>query len=398
MSLRRSLLLTALLVSVSAGADTPPPDAAALSEAKKHFAAGEKLFDAGDLRGAVEELKEAYRLSRNPLLLYNIGVVYDKLDDAALALHYFGKFIDEARDEGKNHNRLVEAGRRAAELRKKLGAEEAPGEQAPGQQTPVEPQPPQPPPSPPTLVHEAIDQAPPGRPIDVTAGAPVEAGWTVTLYYRNAGEDLYQEARMKPRPGLGAQLVARIPAAAVFGKSLHYYIAARDPDGKIIATSGKAGTPNVVYIDAAAPIHAYLAPGEEAAGPLPPPRPRVVDAPSVPRPATFYAKWATSGGAAVLLGVGIGFSLAARSYAETLEAEAIKSSSSECAPSPPPCRVFSQPRKDLQSTGQTYERWGNVALIGGAAAAVAAGILWYLDAREAKVVAGPGGVGTAVSF
>lgn len=389
---RRSLLLAALLASVSAGADAPPPDAAALAEAKKHFAAGEKLFDAGDLRGAVEELKEAYRLSRNPLLLYNIGVVYDKLDDPALALHYFGKFIDEAKDDGKNHDRLVEAGRRAAELRKKLGAEEAPIEQAPGQQAPAEP------PPPPTLVHETIDQAPPGRPIDVTAGAPVEAGWTVTLYYRNAGEDLYQEVRMKPRPGLGAQLVARIPAAAVFGRSLHYYIAARDPDGKIIATAGKAGTPNVVYLDAAAPIHAYLAPGEEASGPLPPPPPRIAPEPSRPRPATFYAKWATSGGAAVLLGVGIGFSLAARSYAETLESEAIKSSGSECAPSPPPCRVFSQPRKDLQSTGQSYQRWGNVALIGGAAAAVAAGILWYLDAREAHVVAGPGGVGTAVSF
>src|SRR5215475_4202432 len=145
---RRSLLLAALLVSVSAAADPPPPDAAAVAEARKHFAAGEKLFDAGDLRGAVEELKEAYRLSRNPLLLYNIGVVYDKLDDAPLALHYFGKFIDEAKDEGKTHDRLVEAGTRAAELRKKLGAEEAAGEQAPAEQQP----------SPPTLVHEIIDQ------------------------------------------------------------------------------------------------------------------------------------------------------------------------------------------------------------------------------------------------
>jgi len=198
MSLRGSLLLTALLVSVAAGADTPPPDAAALAEAKKHFAAGEKLFDAGDLRGAVEELKEAYRLSRNPVLLYNIGVVYDKLDHAPLALHYFGKFIDETRDEGKTHDRLIEPGRRAAELRKKLGAEEAAVEQAPTLQAHVETKP-QPPPSPPTLVHETIDQAPPGRPIDVTGLAPVEAGWTVTLYYRSAGEDLYQEVQMKPR-------------------------------------------------------------------------------------------------------------------------------------------------------------------------------------------------------
>src|SRR5215475_5375102 len=118
---RRSLLLAALLVSVSAAADPPPPDAAAVAEARKHFAAGEKLFDAGDLRGAVEELKEAYRLSKNPLLLYNIGVVYERLGDTALALHYFDKFIDDQPATEKTHDRLVEAGRRAAELRKAAG-------------------------------------------------------------------------------------------------------------------------------------------------------------------------------------------------------------------------------------------------------------------------------------
>ena len=393
MTLPRSLVLAALLVSAVARGDAPDP--AAIEEAKKHFAAGEKLFDSGDLTGAVEELKEAYRLSHNPLLLYNIAVVYDKLADAPLALHYFGKFIDEAKDEGKTHARIVEAGKRAAELRKIVGGEEPSSEPAP-----TEPPPPEP--TPVTLVHETIDQAPPARPIDVTARAPVSAGWTVTLYYRGAGEDLYQQVRMKPRPGLGAELVGRIPSAAVKGGSLHYFIAARDPDGKVIASSGKASSPNIIYVDPAAPIHAFLEPGDEpAAGP------RVIGGPAPPsettqpRRATFYAKWATTGGAAVLVGVGIGFSLAARSYAETLEAEAIKSTMiDQCPPAGAPCRVFSQPRKDLQSTGQSYGRWGNVALIAGAASAVAAGVLWYLDSRAettATPILAPGTVGAAAT-
>jgi tetratricopeptide (TPR) repeat protein len=372
--MRRLLLIAAVLAAPLAARAEPTPDAADVEGAKKRFASGQKLFDSGDFKGAVDEFKEAYRLSHNALLLYNIAFVYDRMGDAALALHFYTRFIDEAEDTEKSHDRLTDAGKRAVELRRVLqAAEPAP---APASQ----------PASAPArvvgLVHEPIDQAPPGRPIDVTARAPDDAGWTVVLFYRGAGEDLYQQVKMKPR--LGGELVGRIPAAAVRGNAVHYYLAARDPDGKVVASSGKASTPNVVYLDAGAPLHAILEPGEAVpSAPAAPAPPR--DEPGVPRSPFFYAKWSASGGAAILVGAGAAFALAARSQADTLEKEAAKSRSGDCTPGPP-CQFYNAPYKQVEADGRSDQRWGNVLLVAGAATAVGAVLFWYLDGREQPVV------------
>ena len=47
--------------------------AAQLEKAKKAFALGKKAFDAGDFPQAITKFKESYELSKNPVLLYNIG-------------------------------------------------------------------------------------------------------------------------------------------------------------------------------------------------------------------------------------------------------------------------------------------------------------------------------------
>ena len=49
------------------------PSAADMEKAKEQFIKGRELFDANDFTGAVSAFKESYRLSRNALLLYNIG-------------------------------------------------------------------------------------------------------------------------------------------------------------------------------------------------------------------------------------------------------------------------------------------------------------------------------------
>lgn len=370
----------------------PAPPQAALDAAKKRFAEGQRLFDAGDRRGAVEAFKEAYRLTRNPLLLYNIAFVYDKLDDASLALHYYVKFVEDAADNDKNHERLVDATQRVAELRNRLHQEPATAPVAPS--TAIT-----------TLVHEPVDQSPPGRPVDVTARVPETAGWSVTLYYRSAGEDIYQQVRMARRAGLGDELVGRIPAAAVQGTSVHYYVAARDPDGKVVANSGKASTPNIIYLDPKAPLHAYLEPGDPTAPVLVPvaPPPRPTTAPPSAGP-LVYAKWGVAGGALVFLGTSAGLALAARANAETLESEALKSQREECAELPP-CRPYSEPRKELERQGQRYELWSNVTLGLGIATAATAGLLWVLDARSERrprvtPVVTPDGAGAAavISF
>jgi hypothetical protein len=385
----RRLLVTVVLCGAIA-AHAEPPDPAAVEAGKKHFAAGQKLFDAGDLKGAVDELKEAYRLTKNPLLLYNLAFVYDKMNDAPLALHFYSKFIDDAEDNDKNHDRLVDAGKRAAALKAGLAAE------APSSQPSSAPA--SAPASLPARVvgleHDVIDQAPPGRPVDITARVPDEAGWTVTLFYRGAGEDLYQQVRMRPQLGL---LVGRIPAAAVHGNAVHYYLAARDPDGKLVAGSGKASTPNIIYLDSGAPLHALIGPADSTNEPAPL-RPVHVDQPGPSVRPLLVAKWTASGGAVVLAGAAVVFALAARSNADLLATEAAKSQTDECAPLPPPCRPYSQPRKDLEATGKNDERWSNILLVAGAAAALAAGAFWYLDARAepaATPLLAPGTVGAA---
>jgi hypothetical protein len=184
---------------------------------------------------------------------------------------------------------------------------------------------------------------------------------------------------------------------------VQYHVAARDPDGKLVGFSGKSQTPNIIYLDPAAPPHnfddAAARPGAEApVAPLPPAAaPRPPDRPT--RPLT-YAKWAASGTAVALVGTGIALNLVARDYGGTLEDEAQKSTTETCSDGlPPPCRAYSQQRKDIDASGKSYEKWSNITLIAGAATAVAAGALWYFDAKAAVVpVVGKESAGLAAAW
>ncbi len=69
-----SALLGALcLVPLPALAEA---DAAAKAEAAKRFDRGLQLFDEGDTAGALAEFKQTYATMPNPVVLYNIGLVY----------------------------------------------------------------------------------------------------------------------------------------------------------------------------------------------------------------------------------------------------------------------------------------------------------------------------------
>ena len=47
---------------------------------------------------AIEKFKESHRLSKNPVLLYNIGLVMEESDMGDLALMYYRRFLKEAPD------------------------------------------------------------------------------------------------------------------------------------------------------------------------------------------------------------------------------------------------------------------------------------------------------------
>ncbi len=97
----RRLLSAAFGLCLVASVASADVDAKSLEQAKKHYAMGEQLFGWGNYKGAVGEFKEAYRLTRNPVLLYNIGFVYDQLEDVPMTLHYYEKYLSDTPDTAK---------------------------------------------------------------------------------------------------------------------------------------------------------------------------------------------------------------------------------------------------------------------------------------------------------
>ena len=247
----RTLLIGSVIVvcalqssrAQSAASDNQPPPAGAMEA----FAEGKRLYDAGDKKSAVEKFKEAYRLSKNSLLLYNIAFVYDELSDETMAAHYYRMFMDKSKGNPK-----ATANRKLAEDRLKTLEEAA--KQPPPQQPDVEPKngesKPKPTPqkrvsSATELVHTPVETAEAGVSLALVADAP--QAWKVTLYWRRAGEEAFQQV---PFEDEGAELIARVPPRGVSGGALHYYIEATDPGGKVVGHAGDASSPNLVEIQA----------------------------------------------------------------------------------------------------------------------------------------------------
>jgi hypothetical protein len=94
--MRSALALVAVLAIVSAPAGRPAraaapkaaiPPSDAVEAAKAHFAAGSAYYEQGNWADAAKEFKEAYRLSKQVDLLYNISLCEERLGnlDGAIA-------------------------------------------------------------------------------------------------------------------------------------------------------------------------------------------------------------------------------------------------------------------------------------------------------------------------
>jgi tetratricopeptide (TPR) repeat protein len=103
------------------------------------------------------------------------------------------------------------------------------------------------------------DEAPPESPIPLRCmtrpGLPVAR---VLLYYRSAGSETFTAVPMVRSPKGWYQGV--VPAKAVIGKSLQYYVEAEDPSKKVSTTNGDAGSPNLMIIREGAPKVVGLGP------------------------------------------------------------------------------------------------------------------------------------------
>jgi tetratricopeptide (TPR) repeat protein len=347
-----------------------------MAKAKEHYIAGKTLFDANDFEAAVDKFKESYKLSKNAVLLYNIGFTHDEIGDKQMATFYYEKFLKDT-DRGAA-NRDV-ARKRLRALKKETGT-------ATTEPTDVQ--------AVTSFKHSVVDESPPNTPLDIVAVVPEGVPWRVVLNYRVAGQAKFTAVEMQYR---FKELVARIPAKDTSKKNVQYYIEVKDGSGNVLERSGQPTSPHIVYMEEGAKPRFYSDTVKTG----------IVVNPENPigggnsggnsgggseltnggwtdvQSSKFYKlKWGTTGGAAGLVLASLTFYWLSSDFEGRLQDESLDSITGNCGN--PPCNQFAQKQKDLQSLGQTYETLGTVALGLGVATAAAAGALWYLEIKGKK--------------
>jgi len=94
------------------GAAPAGPSPAVKAEARERFDTGLHLFEKGENAGALAEFKRAFQLIPNPLVLYNMGLVYAAMNRPVDALDALNQFLAEpgtAGAEQKKHAEEVRA-------------------------------------------------------------------------------------------------------------------------------------------------------------------------------------------------------------------------------------------------------------------------------------------------
>ena len=358
-------------------AEPTGPSPEDMLKAKDAFMKGRELFDAKDYENAVDQFKESYKLSKNPVLLYNIAFTHDEIGDAQLATLYYEKFLRDT-DKGVANRDLAQ--KRLRVLKKQAGETTDTTDVAAVT----------------AFKHAVVDEAPPGMPLDIVAVVPEGVPWRVVLHYRPAGVPKFTSVEMRYR---FKELVARIPKSATSSKNVQYYLEVEDGSGKVLERSGEPTSPHIVYMEEGAKPRFYSdTAGGQGQGQV---NTQVTD-PDYPtgggstgggshidtsggwtdvQSSKFSKlKWGTTAGAATFILLSGTFYLISSNHSNTLEDEALKSQFGNCPSTP--CNQFAQKQKDLESLGQTYETLGTVGLALGAATAVAAGALWYMELTD----------------
>jgi hypothetical protein len=122
------LVLVALSLSVvrasAAAAETPPgpppaaaPSPAVKAEARERFDTGLHLFEKGENAGALAEFKRAYQLIPNPVVIYNMGLVYAAMNRPVDALDALTQFLGDPGSAGPEQKKHAEEVRAEQEKR-----------------------------------------------------------------------------------------------------------------------------------------------------------------------------------------------------------------------------------------------------------------------------------------
>ncbi len=221
------------------------------------------------LQDAVQMLR-ANGLDETPLAAKtyaNLGIVYiNGFKDRNRGQQQFVNALkiqpDYKLDPAVATPELDEAFHAAQKQIARMGGKPKPPEKPPVVETPPEKPPEKPPELPPTgeeihgLVHMPVDESRPNTPIPVRAKLGSDVGATrVFLFFRGAGQGDFLSVPMKNSSG--AEWVGVIPPDAVTGKSLQYYLEARDARGRAVVNAGSGASPFIVVISdtAAAPTN-----------------------------------------------------------------------------------------------------------------------------------------------
>jgi hypothetical protein len=107
------------------------------------------------------------------------------------------------------------------------------------------------------LQHTPIDSSKGGaaQPIEALVGADLSPAKVIVMY-RPEGAIDFTEARLT-RQG-GCRFAGTIPASAMRGSLVHYYVAAYDANNKVLAAKGSSGSPNVMALGASRPARNEL--------------------------------------------------------------------------------------------------------------------------------------------
>jgi hypothetical protein len=415
------VIVIALAVAVIAPASPAfaqdAPTKEQLDRAKAAFAEGRSLYDDGKLGEAVDKFKESYRLSRNPLLLYNIAHTLDQVGDKTASLFYYRRFLADA---PKNAAQRKDATKRVDLLEKEAleadlagtksttttgsGATVTKSEEpkAPVKIKPAGTY------GPDVFEHQMVEQAPPGKPLDVTAFVPEDSGFSVTLHYRGSGDAKFVAKPMKWRY---KELVGRIPGTKLAGTSIQYYLEVKDQAGNVVTRSGKSTSPNLVYVEAGATPRFYpdlTDDGEAAITPTqqrrrdeedplggnrqlddPDPDP-ITDIPTTP--GTGYAdvgsakfnraKWVSTGVAGGLIAGAVVTYILGKQQASNLVADRDARMGNTCQQ--PPCFEFDQYNIDVEKAGKRYNSLHSLTAVTGVIAAGVAGYFWYRELTAKK--------------
>jgi len=361
-----------------------------IEKAKAAFLKGRELFDAKKYDLAIKEFKMSFRLSKNALLLYNSAFTLYNLKKKERALFYYKKFLKDAPEGAANRDVSLD---RAKKLARELDADAifAPKPKKVTKATRTDVTPTRRRPSVKKFMHNSVEEAPPGYPLDITAFIPEGAGWQVKLMYRAANEAKFTTVIMKERY---TELVGRIPAAKMHGRSVQYYLEVRDHNGKIVTRSGRSNSPHLIYLEKSAKPRYYPDFGEDpgrVARPIVTPDPYKTEVPTGDGGWTDstsskfkYVKWGSTVSAASFITLGISFYFLAAQRSASLEGEAFASTTTDQCPFPKPCRSYSDIQKSLEDGGKRFNTLTNVSLAIGLVSAGVAGYFWWQELKAKK--------------